>query len=58
MVEAGIDLSTVQEVLGHSSIRITERYRHIRDEYKRDQMAKLSLNEQHTGEGDEETQAG
>ena len=29
MVQAGVDLYTVKEVLGHSSIRVTERYAHL-----------------------------
>jgi excisionase family DNA binding protein len=35
MIEAGVDLITVKDILGHSSVKITERYTHTRSELKR-----------------------
>jgi hypothetical protein len=41
MVQAGIDLSTVQEVLGHSTIKLTERHRYFQQDHKREQLTNL-----------------
>lgn len=35
LVEAGVDIVTVRDLLGHSSVRLTERYTHSRNELKR-----------------------
>lgn len=41
LVMSGADLRTVQEVLGHSSLIMTQRYAHISNEHKRQAMEKL-----------------
>jgi site-specific recombinase XerD len=38
MAQAGIDLATLAAILGHSSIRIVERYVHITAEHRRQAM--------------------
>ena len=35
LIEAGIDIVTVRDLLGHSSVKLTERYTHSRNELKR-----------------------
>jgi len=42
LIEAGVDIITVKELLGHSSVKITERYTHTRGELKRRAVEKLS----------------
>jgi len=42
LVEAGIDLYRVKELLGHSSIELTQRYAHLSDEAKRAAVEVLS----------------
>lgn len=42
MLKAGVDVKTVQEILGHSSLDITLRYLHTDSTAKRDAIAKLS----------------
>jgi excisionase family DNA binding protein len=41
LIEAGVDIITVKELLGHSSVKITERYTHTRSELKRRAVEKL-----------------
>lgn len=41
LVQAGIDLYTVKEILGHSSIKMTERYSHLAPKATTDALAKL-----------------
>ena len=40
MAEEGIDLATLAKILGHSSIRIVERYVHPTDEHKKTAMVR------------------
>lgn len=40
MAEAGVDLATLASILGHSSIRIVQRYIHPTAEHKKNAMAK------------------
>jgi len=35
LIEAGVDIVTVRDLLGHSSVRLTERYTHSKSELKR-----------------------
>ena len=42
LIEAGVDIITVKELLGHSSVKITERYTHTRNELKRRAVEKLA----------------
>lgn len=41
LVMSGADLKTVQEILGHSSLIMTQRYAHLNDEHKRKAMERL-----------------
>lgn len=41
LLDKGADLKTVQELLGHTHIRTTEKYLHSSDEKKRDAVARL-----------------
>jgi site-specific recombinase XerD len=41
MVMAGVDLSTVKEILGHKSIEMTLRYAHLSPKHKRKAVEKL-----------------
>ena len=41
LVLAGVDLPTVKEILGHASIKVTEKYTHPTPEHKRAAMDRL-----------------
>jgi len=41
LIARGVDIITVKELLGHSSVRITERYTHSQNEQKRQAVARL-----------------
>ena len=43
MVQAGVNIRVVQKVVGHSSIRITEKYVHTEDGFAAQEMSKLSF---------------
>ena len=43
LLDKGVDLKTVQELLGHSHIRTTEKYLHTSDEKKMDAVARLQF---------------
>ncbi len=43
LLDKGVDLRTVQELLGHSHIRTTERYLHTSDEKKIDAVSRLQF---------------
>jgi len=43
MAMAGVDLPTLKELMGHSSITLTMRYVHPTPEHKRDAFRKLEL---------------
>jgi len=43
LLDKGVDLRTVQELLGHSHIRTTEKYLHTSDEKKIDAVARLQF---------------
>ena len=42
LVQAGVSLKVVQEILGHSTIAVTQRYAHLAPEHLRDAIAKLA----------------
>lgn len=42
LVMSGADLRTVQEILGHSTMNMTQRYAHLSDEHKRQAMERLA----------------
>ena len=39
----GVDILTVKELLGHSSVVMTQRYSHLTDHHKADAVARLDL---------------
>jgi site-specific recombinase XerD len=43
LLDKGVDLRTVQELLGHSHIRTTEKYLHTSDEKKIDAVSRLQF---------------
>ncbi|ODS30801.1 MAG: site-specific recombinase [Candidatus Scalindua rubra] len=43
LLDKGVDLKTVQELMGHSHIRTTERYLHTTDEKKMDAVSRLQF---------------
>ena len=45
LVERGVDLITIKELLGHSSVTITERYTHSFKEQKRNAVRALAEKE-------------
>jgi integrase len=47
LVERGVDLITVKELLGHSSVMVTERYTHSFKEQKRAAVEALSQSEKY-----------
>jgi len=48
LVETGVDLITVKELLGHHSVRVTERYTHSGAEQKRKAVEKLAQRKEKT----------
>ncbi len=54
LIESGADIITVKELLGHSSVKITERYTHSQSEQKRSAVALLATKTANKGdfEGD------
>ena len=49
MVSEGVPLADVKEVLGHSSITMTEKYAHLAPHRARDALAKLQSQSSHSG---------
>jgi site-specific recombinase XerD len=45
LLDAGVDLKTVQGLLGHAHIRTTERYLHTSDDKKAEAIKKLKFGE-------------
>ncbi len=41
LAEAGVDSFTIMELMGHSDLRMTERYVYATDPHKREAVAKL-----------------
>jgi integrase len=50
LVQAGVDLYTVKEILGHSTIRVTERYAHLCPEKLRDAIQILERGHSHSSQ--------
>lgn len=44
MVMSGMGLRTIQQILGHSSVQVTERYAHLAPDFMAQDAEKLSLN--------------
>jgi integrase len=43
LVQAGVSLAEVRDVLGHSTVRMTERYAHLAPENTRAALARLDV---------------
>ncbi len=44
LVMAGVDLYVIKELMGHSTIQMTERYAHLAPQYKANAVEKLVSN--------------
>ena len=52
MLESGVDIYTLKELLGHSSVAVTEGYLHLCDRAKREKaLARLTLERAVTSRG-------
>jgi integrase len=52
LIQSGVDLYTVKEILGHGSIALTERYSHLADSALKEAAKKMpSLTRDQTGQG-------
>ena len=52
LIQSGVDLYTVKEILGHGSIALTERYSHLADSALKEAAKKMpSLIRDQTGQG-------
>jgi integrase len=52
LVQAGVDLNTVRELLGHADLKITLRYAHLAPEHRAAAVAMLDLQPQRTSVND------
>ncbi|MGB6865166.1 MAG: tyrosine-type recombinase/integrase [Candidatus Aminicenantaceae bacterium] len=50
MVESGVDIITVEDLLGHSSVKITDRYTHSFQDQKKKAVEVLCKKPEKTGE--------
>jgi len=50
LVESGVDVETVRELLGHHSITVTQRYTHSTDERKRKAVELLTRKAEEKGQ--------
>jgi site-specific recombinase XerD len=41
MLEAGVNINVVQEVLGHTDIAVTKLYTHVMEKFMLDEMGKF-----------------
>ena len=52
MLESGVDIYTLKELLGHSSVSVTEGYLHLCDRAKREKsLARIALGRGITAQG-------
>lgn len=58
LVQEGVDLYAVKELLGHSTLVMTERYSHLRKENLISAVRKFERSIEHSGKGSDAPEAG
>jgi len=57
VISEGVPLASIRDLLGHSSVNVTERYAHLKPEAVREAVAVLDRLQPHSGHGRSEANA-